>query len=496
MKIAGGAGFNINLAANNPTVSGSTTVQILPAAKWGSIALGTGLAFQYQMGGVRADISGSGTVQGTGSLVGGAQAQASAGFAYAAGKTTTPYSAFASWNKPKGSFKFTSIKPLSAMVMVTGRLNVKIVLGGAIGSVAGHMDMTAMVNIDYKTSKMGLSASIAAPAADRKLASASAVYSPGMSLPITTTYKNWAPREVHYLFFSLLTPSGEEIPVHEEKFVTSKSGSGVRTTHWTIPSDSYFATDGNANNAQIVVRSSNLYNKPVKTQPFSLNVYDPTAGIVTYPHNGAAVPTDVPVVVKWDATKMHYFTQKDGSPLHGVTVQSAQVRFELTGEKLDAAGRVVASSSTRALISGSVDNLGEAVVELPSTFTSKYHRFFIEVHDAAADNVGGWNAGYFTALPSSAQPASAMAVVPSAAKKVNLRAERAVAVVPRKLMQTPERTAADEARELTACPSGFYLGIGATVMGAVDSMTILLFTVPLGYATGIVPLLPVKVACI
>lgn len=234
VKIAGGAGFNVNVAANNPTVTASKTVQILQAGNWGSITLGTGLAFQYQMGGVRADISGSGTAQGTGSLSGGAQAQASAGFLYAAGKTATPVSAFKSYTKPKGSFKFTSIRPLSAMVMVTGRLNVKIVLGGTIGSVLGHMDLTATVNIDYKTSKMALSASIAAPASDRKLA-ASTIYSPGMTLPITTSYKNWAPREEHYLFFSLLTPSGEEIPVHEEKIVTSKTGSGVHTARWTIP---------------------------------------------------------------------------------------------------------------------------------------------------------------------------------------------------------------------------------------------------------------------
>lgn len=247
-----------------------------------------------------------------------------------------------------------------------------------------------------------------------------------------------------------------------------------------------------------MVRSSNLYTKPVKTQPFSLNVYDPTTGIVTYPHNGAAVPTDVPIVVKWNAASMHYFAPKDGSPIHGQAVSSSQVRFELTGEKLDGAGRVVAVSSTRALISGSVDNLGQAVVVLPSSFTSKYDRFYLECHDSTADNVGGWNAGYFTALPSAATPSSApknaLAVVPSAAKKANLRVERAV--VPRQLAQTPERTAADEERELAGCASGFYIGYGASVMGAVDSMTILLWTVPLGYATGVVPLLPVQVICI
>ena len=126
VKVAGGAGFNVNLSAKNPTITATKTINIAGAGTWSTIVLGTGLAFQYRMGGVRADISGSGTAVGTGSAVGGAQAQASAGFMYAAGKTYTPYTAFASYKKPSASIKFTSVKALSAMVQVTGRLDAKV----------------------------------------------------------------------------------------------------------------------------------------------------------------------------------------------------------------------------------------------------------------------------------------------------------------------------------------------------------------------------------
>lgn len=208
------------------------------------------------------------------------------------------------------------------------------------------------------------------------------------------------------------------------------------------------------------------------------------------------VPSDAPITVKWDASKMRHFAPKDGSPIHGESVKAAQVSFELTGETLDASGSPVASASTRALISGSVDNLGQASVVIPSAFAAKYDRFYLEVHDAAADSVGGWNAGYFTVSPS-ATAGTAKAVAASASKAKSPPSLRARVAAPRpKALTTPALSEEEVSRALQSCKSGVFVGYGATSQGAVDYMTILLWDVPLGYATGIVKLLPVQVVCV
>ena len=126
--------------------------------------------------------------------------------------------------------------------------------------------LTLTLTLTSCTAPLTLKAAIDAPASRSLLAGRASpvAYSPGMSLPITTTYTGFYPNEVHYLFYSLVTPAGEEIKVHEEKFKSAASGSGSHTAHWTVPSDNYFATDGEANNAHIIVRCSNLLSRAVK----------------------------------------------------------------------------------------------------------------------------------------------------------------------------------------------------------------------------------------
>lgn len=509
VKVSGGAGFKLNMFANNPTLQASKTFNILSAGSWSTINLGAGLAFQYQMGGVRIDVSGSGTAVGGGTVVAGAEAQASAGMVYSASKMTYPVSAFKSFTTPKVALKFTSLKPLSAMVIPTGRLNVKLTFGGAVGSVTGHMDFSAMINFDYKTSSMtSLSAfvGLAAEASAEARALEGQRYTPGMKVPVTISYKGFYPNEEHHAFYSVTAPNGQEIRVMDQKFTTSNTGTGTYTAHWTVPSDSYFAPQNGNKQAHFNVRVSNLHSRSVKSSPFTLDVYNPSEGVVAYPSAGSVVPTDVPVTVKWDASKLHYFKGHAMSAMHGYPVQSRHVVFECTGEKLQG-GKVIDSRSTRHLISGSVDNLGQATIMFPSSFAKRFDRFYLEVHDKTADSVGGWNAGYFTLSSPATAVASAKATPNVAtemkvlsATKLSLRhatvAQPVVAAAAVAAPVVPVVSAEEEARALAGCSSGFYWGFGVTFMGAVDYMTILLWDVPLGYASSVVNLMPVKVYCV
>ena len=474
------------------------------------------------MGGVHIDVSGSGTAKGSGNAVAGAQAQASAGFAYSGGKTWTPVQSFASWTNPSVKMKFSTVTAVSATVMVTGRLQGQIVLGSGVGTLTGHIDLTAQAVIDYKTSSTTkLSASIAA-AQDRRALGATAAaaaaasgmdgeeqtFAPGSDVPIDVSYSGLVPEEEHTLFFSLVTPEGQDIPIHEGRFVSSKSGKGTHRSAWRVPSDSRFAEKAGH---KIRVRCSNLYSRTVSTQPFSISssssssaaAVSAPSSVVSEPADGDRVVTgdERPFLVRWDTSNMHRF-KRDG-PMHGKRIKTSRVVFELHGEKLDKTGAVVTQGSTRRLVQEPVANTGEASVVIPPSFAASFDRFYVEVHDADADEVGGSSSGYFYHR---ASPASASVARPGAArvprvadrrgrgdgKAMRLRgggAETAAVGVVHDEQETSSRALAN-------CASKFYFGYGVMASGGLDSMKILLWNVPIGQDLPYQWLLPLKVTCV
>jgi hypothetical protein len=484
IKVAGGAGFNLNVVAANPTIQGSKTIPILSQGSWQSISLGPSLAFNYAMGGVQADVSGSGTAVGQGKAIAGAQAQASAGFAYTGGKSWTPVSAFSSYKAPSVSMKFTSVRATSAVVMLTGRLVGKIVLGGAVGSVTGHVDITATVNIDYKTSSATTFSAVVADAS-RSLLSGSRdarTHAVGESVPIDSSYSGLVPNEEHFLFFSLITPDGQEIPIHEDRFTSTPEGKGSHRSQWKVPSDSRMQS---ASGYRIRVRCSNLYSRHVDTQPFGLNVFDPEHDpLVQSPRGGDVFQAGSRMPVKWDPSALHYF-KKDG-PMRGKHFKTRKVTFELHGEKDGG----VKGSTRRGLNVGDRhdwENTGNAEIQIPEDFSRRFDRFYVQVHDAEADEVGGWNTGFFYVHHQKQQQAQ---------KQLRAPASRRRSVKPRPPQDKQLQVVHNENRALATCASNFFFGFGVVASGGADSFSILLFDVPIGLQTQPVNLLPVKVICV
>ena len=484
IKVAGGAGFNLNLAASNPTITGSKSIQILSEGSWQKISLGPSLSFQYAMGGVQADVSGSGTAVGSGFAIAGAQAQASAGFAYSGGKSWTPVSAFKSYKAPSVSMKFTSARPTAAMVMLTGTLLGKIVLGGAVGSLSGHVDLTASANLDYKTSSMtSLSAAVAS---SRSLLSGTRdaqMHAVGALIPIDSSYSGLVPNEEHFLFFSLLTPDGLEIPIHEDRFTSSSDGKGTHRSQWKVPSDSRMQSGAGY---RIRVRASNLYSRQVDTQPFGLNVFDPEHDpLIQSPRGGDVFQAGSRMQVKWDPSALHYF--KKNGPMRGKHFKTRKVTFELHGEK-DGGEK---GSTRRGLNVGDRhdwENSGNAEIQIPEDFSRRFDRFYVQVHDAEADEVGGWNTGFFYVHHQKQQQAQ---------NRLRAPASRRRSVKPRPPQQDKQlQVVNSENRALQSCKSKFYFGFGVVASGGADSFDILLFSVPLGIEMQPVPLLPVKVVCV
>jgi len=196
--------------------------------------------------------------------------------------------------------------------------------------------------------------------------------------------------------------------------------------------------------------------------------------------------------VKWDAAGLHYF-KRDG-PMRGDHVRTRLVTFELHGEKVGSHdGAVVERGSLRrGLTPEPVDNTGSATIMIPEEFSKRFDRFFIQVHDAEADEVGGWSTGFF--FVGKSRPAAGKAthlrtgVVPPA---VRTPGGGAVA-----LQQPASGLVESEERALISCASKFYFRFGVVASGGIDSFSILLFDVPIGIATSPVTLLPVKVVCV
>ena len=201
-------------------------------------------------------------------------------------------------------------------------------------------------------------------------------------------------------------------------------------------------------------------------------------------------------------------------------LQARRVSFELNGEKLDpATGAVVEQGSTRQMLTGAnananadanaepVANTGSAVLTVPPGFASRYDRFYVQVHDAEADEVGGWSSGYFhidvsapTALAAPAAAAAAAAANPGKAVQASrLRGRQGSAPPAAADAAAAANPVADlsQQRSLAACASGLLrFSFGATAVGQLDSYTALSVNVPLGQALPPATLLPTQTFCV
>jgi hypothetical protein len=491
VKIGGGAGAMVNLQANNPSIKGSLgpfTVQ--NAGSPSTFPIGGGLTVSLNSQGLRVDVSGSGGVNGGGAIAGGAEAYASLGLMYAQGKSSWPVTAFQQYKRPTCNMKFTSLQPFNALVMVTGGIGVTLALGGAVGSVNGHVHVTVGANVDWKSKTFQLTAKVDSEKASRALLKGSAAapnaptYYPGSTVPVTIEYDGYYPDEEHIAYYSIVTPSGEEHKVMHKAFTTSSSGKGSFTANWQVPTNDDFV--GSNGWSHMRVRTSNRYQRHVDTAPFALR---PRPGGFLH-FDQSNVPAGRPFTVTWEPAAMNHYRMPPMSPIKGVEHSCNRVRFELIRHRLDDEGNSVESSSWREFGEPS-DNTGAASVTVPTEATSGWHAFQLRAHADENDRVAGSGDGYFTFIHQRTDPVATRRQRVAAVRAI--KDSRAVITAP-----PPAVVAAadiETQRALAAACNGIGVGVMASLQGAIDSMKILLWTVPLGYATQQVPLFPMQYLC-
>ena len=482
----------VNLKANNPSIKGSLgPINIPNTGKPTTFPIGSGITVTLGASGLRVDVSGSGEAKGGGVIAGGAEAYASLGLMAANQQYSLPVTMFQKFKKPTCNMKLTSLQPFNALVLVTGGIDVALTLGPAVGSVKGHLYLTVGANVDWKSAKFQLTAKVDSEKTSRALkgsaaASTAPTYYPGSTVPVSIEYDGYYPDEEHIAYYSVVTPSGEEHKVMHKAFTTSSTGKGSFTANWQVPTnDDFVGADGWS---FMRVRTSNRYQRHVDTAPLALRPR--SVGFLHFDQSN--VPAGRPFTVTWDPTAMNHYRMPPMSPIKGVDHSCNRVRFELIRHRLDDEGKSVESSSWREFGEPS-DNTGAASVTVPSEATSGWHAFQLRVHADENDRVAGSGDGYFIFIHQRTDPVATRRQRVAAVRAI--KDSRAVVIPPPPAAVV---SAADmesqRALQARAC-KGVGVGVYASLQGAIDSMKILLWTVPLGYATKNVPLFPMQYLC-
>ena len=105
VKLNGGAGLNLAVNMNNPSIRSAWSKWLLnPQTTFKTISLGSSLSLQYKLGGVYAEVTGSGSAAGIALMQGGATGDLQMGALYDGSKMTAASNNFASFVKVRLSF--------------------------------------------------------------------------------------------------------------------------------------------------------------------------------------------------------------------------------------------------------------------------------------------------------------------------------------------------------------------------------------------------------
>jgi len=544
VKVGGGAGLSINLAANNPTVKANLPpITVAGAGAWSSFPIGSGLSMSIQSRGMVINLSGSGTLVGSGQTSGGAEAYASVGVMIANQVQSLPTTAFDSYRPVQNSMSFSTMSPaFAATVLITGSFGVKLAFGPSLGTAAGHADVTVTANLDYKMSSSttlttaridthtdaNTDANAKASAETdnhqsrtllRKKSSSSlsqAVFAPGAEIKMRSDYSGYTPNEEHVAYYSIVGPLGEH-RVDHHSFTTTKSGKGSFVHAWTVPFDENFLLVGSP--VRLAVRTSNLLTRAARTSEFVFDLSgfsrDSTAPMATT----TLVAAGEPFKVTWDPNLLHTYELPSMSPLKGQARRSAHVSFELLCADTDTDTGASASSNPDNSFSGQlarswrqfsprvVGNSGSAHLTIPreaaddmATRCGGSGRFRVKVHDDKADNVAApVNAGaVFSFRHQNQLRATAGVAVVNLVNRLAIAARRIKQGLglgqPQsqlKQSQSPQ----DSERALLSCPSGLQITVSGTVKGQVDSMKLLTYNAPIPASQVTSTVLPPSSVC-
>ena len=418
--IQGAAGFNVNVEINNPAISGSSGPQVLISGQGsagsapsgaGNIPIGTtGVSLTYWSGNLVATVSGSGSATGSAAFQMGASANAQLGVEYSGSWQDISNANFGMSGPTFTSTGFTNAA-LTVTLQLAGTEYFFIGYSGTLASVGLYFDTTLSTTAEYSYSQASLTPLTVS-------VGGASTFTVGDTVPITVSYKNWAPNEEHHLFYSFLTPAmnadaeaaNEGFPIIHAVFTTSASGTGSYSVDWVVPANAIFTQEmGTTAASTISVHASNKMSQKIPSSPIAITFPDATTVVsnplFSQPTSGEVVAANKPYTIAWNVNHLSYFAAQQGTGGFGTVQVVDNVNLVVVAQKLASDGSV--TSSTAFDLVSAVTNTGSASVTFSSTLMTSGDRFFVTILDTRYSSIFGVSTGYF-ALSNVGTPAPAL----------------------------------------------------------------------------------------
>lgn len=336
VKVAGGAGFNIDLEVSNPTISGSKTIELMGTGSWGYLDIGdTGLALGFQMGGLTATLSGSASATGSITFTAGAGLSASMGMMYTHNNGLQFPSTFNEFYNPptltNNGFEITSA---TVSLALAGTENMQLNYGD--GTVTANFAATiaptatlewgsaissAPLSVSHKLHQKS-SAHNTAPTTD-----ASAGYAPGDTISIDFNYADLPVVDEEIVLFYSLTDGIQKFSIMHRTFTLSSTGKGTFSAKWSLPWCQKFKT---SKTWRIIVHTSLHMAHPIyDSEKFQVQMFTDTDSIFSnkMPATVQLKPNGYSFHAKWQQDLLSYFKVKPGRGLFLIVCEILAIDF-------------------------------------------------------------------------------------------------------------------------------------------------------------------------
>lgn len=402
-KDAGGAGFNIAISINNPTITLSKIINLAKEGPVTSIPIITGLSLKVNFGGAWATVKGSGSAKGQASFSSGYTLIEEDHIMYANSRWSAQHSLINS-NQLKPTYRNDGIKlstsSLSVIVSVSAR--VKFSFGGMIPlvKVGATIDFSSVLTATAQYIKGGNFQSLALTMMDqndRYLRDNHKIYYPGDTLHFNIKYIGLNPNKEHHLFLNLHKQGDDSNgrPIFMHKFKSSSTGNGETKIDWKIPHDTKLSQRNCKKQGPMVdfsVHSSSRLNRYFSNKKICLmqRRNNDKDNIFTYPKDGLTLSTSKNIHIQWKKDGLKHFKNKQGTD--GIGVSQIPKKINLA---------IVSSDNGKAYqLANNINNTGTYYTKFPDDLLKNGHRYFMVIHDSDEYSHIAWqNKGFSLIKP-------------------------------------------------------------------------------------------------
>lgn len=393
IKLAGNAGYDVDVYANNPSVGLMQPVSLLsPSGSYSSWSIGTaGMTIGWKFGGMTASVGGSGSCSGTAEFKGGFTASASVGLMYAQGGISIPASYSLSGSYPSVIYE----NFVCGNIVVTANLNAKINLKWSYGNILNlFTDINLGGSTSYALGSVGQILSVSAVNPSRRKLYAiqeSQSFTAGSDVLISVLYEGYIPNANTTMIYSLVNSDSSEMQVVMTKdFTVSSTGAGVFDAHWVVPWDTHL--ESNCTWIISVQGSNNLDNPPsVSTEGIQMELYDDYDSIFESPTDMEIVQVETPYILRWKKGLLRRYTVVDPQSGYGFMQECPIVQIILVAEVSNVTSEYVVQ--TQLHNATWINNTGQYNLEFDDSLLLHNASYYVTVNCYELTNIFGWSGG-------------------------------------------------------------------------------------------------------